>query len=371
MKPHQSALIPGCAHFLLAFSIVCVSAWALAQAAPQEAKDEWKPGTTVTELKDVVSGANPTRVVQTRSEVNGRRIETRVTEAASINGGYAPISETEQETVQVDANTTRVVHRVYGRDASGSRRLVRVTEEEKTKLPGGAERVVRTSSDADTNGRLQMTGREIQQTTPIGSDSKRTETTILSVTPNGFAPVQKTMEVEQRRGDTTEIRKSSLGVDVNGRLVPFEERQTSTTTTDATRTTQDRVVADSGNGMTVVQVTKGTEVKDAQGQQRSEVQTFTPYVPGAAPGTDLYLGRQVTTVTRTLPSGGQETEQQVKVAIPTAPREGLRVEQAVTEVSRPTAPGKTETKTRIKQWDGNQGLQTVMIGDTYHSTVVH
>lgn len=356
---------------LVAFSLLCAGTLLFSQAAPQQAGDEWKPGTTITDLKDVVSGVNPTRIVTKRSEVNGRRIESRVTEAASINGGYAPIGETEQETIKLDANTVRVVRREYGMDSSGHRQLLRVIEEEQTKLPGGGEKVNRAISNADVNGRLQVTSREIQQTTPTSPDTRKTETTVLSATPNGFAPIQKTVQVEQRRGDATEVRESSFGVDVNGRLVPFQERQFSTTTSKERRATTDRISADYGNGMSVVEVSKGIEWKDAQGQQHSQVQTYTPSIPGASPDSGLYLQREVSTVTRTQPDGTKRTEQQVQEAIPAAPREGLRVQQTVTEVTRPTGAGKSESKTTTKQWDGNQGLQTVMVGDTYNATVVH
>ena len=58
------------------------------------------------------------------------------------NGEYQPDSDTETETIHVNATTTRTVVRTYSWDANGRRNLVQVTEEEARSSASGDTQVV-------------------------------------------------------------------------------------------------------------------------------------------------------------------------------------------------------------------------------------
>lgn len=115
------------------------------------------------------------RITQTRSEANGRTLETRVIEVPSINGGYVLLSATERETVQQDSNKVRMVERLFVPDADGRRQLYQVTQAETTTLPEGGKKTVRTISYADLDGRLQTVRSDIEETVPMSASTKQND----------------------------------------------------------------------------------------------------------------------------------------------------------------------------------------------------
>ena len=58
-----------------------------------------------------------------------------------------------------DAQT---IERTFARDASGQKTLTRASQEEKQSLPTGGENVLRTTSNADLCGRLQVAAKEVR-----------------------------------------------------------------------------------------------------------------------------------------------------------------------------------------------------------------
>ena len=93
--------------------------------------------TTITDTRDLTGAVSPRRVIVTRTEQDGRTIETRIVEGPSINGGYAPLIETEQQTIQLNSNTATVVTSQYSRDANGNRQLLGVIEEQRSTATDG------------------------------------------------------------------------------------------------------------------------------------------------------------------------------------------------------------------------------------------
>ena len=53
------------------------------------------------------------------------------------DGRYVPYSQTEKESVRVDATTVRTVERTFGTGPDGQRVLVQESREETRDLPGG------------------------------------------------------------------------------------------------------------------------------------------------------------------------------------------------------------------------------------------
>jgi hypothetical protein len=172
--------------------------------------------TTITDTRDPTGATSPRRVIVTRTEQDGRTIEISIVEGPSINGGYARLIETEQQTIQLNPNAATVVTRQYSRDASGNRQLLGITEEQRSTAADGLETVVRTTSSADVNGRLQVDQREVQETVPTGDDTRQTTSTVSRQTANGFQPVLRSQQIEQRKGDVAEQQTIVLAPD--GRL---------------------------------------------------------------------------------------------------------------------------------------------------------
>src|SRR5437588_592457 len=108
--------------------------------------------------------SNPIRTVESHKEENGRTVDKQSLERLGPDGRYEPYRDTERESVRVDANTIRTVERTFGRGPDGQKALVQVREEETRRLPDGEQKVVRTVSNPDANGRLQMVQREPGET---------------------------------------------------------------------------------------------------------------------------------------------------------------------------------------------------------------
>src|SRR5262250_570762 len=123
-----------------------------AQSAPQGSTDEsWTATRDTTE-----ANTNPSRTIESHSKSGNRTIDKQTLEVLGPDRRYVSSSETETQTVQVDAMTTKTVVRTYTWDENGGRQLTQVTEEESRTTPNGGSHVVRSISDADGYGNLQV-----------------------------------------------------------------------------------------------------------------------------------------------------------------------------------------------------------------------
>jgi hypothetical protein len=112
--------------------------------------------TASSQQADPNGGMNPTRTSETHTVVDGRVVDKTVVESLGLDGQYVPYSETEKESVRVNDTTVRNIERSFGRSPDGERTLIQERQEESRSLPGGEEKVVRTISNPDANGALQV-----------------------------------------------------------------------------------------------------------------------------------------------------------------------------------------------------------------------
>jgi hypothetical protein len=113
---------------------------------------------------------NPTRTLKSHTQSGNRTVDNQSVQRRGDNGDFEPYQDVEKTTVQVNATTVRTTTRTFGRNADGAKTLVQVTEEEARTQPGGNSNVVRTTSNPDANGNLQLVQREIEETKRIGKD---------------------------------------------------------------------------------------------------------------------------------------------------------------------------------------------------------
>jgi len=151
--------------------------------------------------------------MESHTKSGDRSVDKQRIEVPGPNGGYQTDSETEKETVQVNATTTRTVARSYRWDVNGHRYLVQVTEEEARTSASGDAQVVRTTSNPDANGKLQVTQREVADTVKTNPNSQETKTTLYTPDGNGrLTPSQQTQELRKRADDqTVEVRRRRSG----------------------------------------------------------------------------------------------------------------------------------------------------------------
>jgi hypothetical protein len=323
-----------------------------------------------TDLHDLTGAMSPVRVIVARTQQDGRRIETRTIETPSINGGYATLIETEQQTIQLSPNAATVVKRQYSRDVNGNRQLLEVTEEQRSTAAGGRETVVRTTSSTDVNGRLQVVQRDVRETAPTSEDTRQTTTTVSRLTANGFQPVQRSQQIEQRKGDVAEQQTTVLAPDGNGNFVPISRTESTTTKTASGQTKDERSYGDTGlSHMIVVQRDVSSESKDAEGTH-STTQTYSAFVSGASPDPGgLVLVQQVTTSRQPAPDGSSQSKQQIQAISLGNPASGLQLATSITEVSQPASNGQTKRQI-VRSSDGNGAFPVVRVTYSHEIRII-
>lgn len=343
--------------------VVCTSAFCFAQQP--------ESSTETTNVVDATGATVPYRIVNKQTKENGRTTERQVYEAPSINGGYAPTSDVEQETIKVNDSTTKVIMRSYVQDANGSRRLSQITEQERVISPDGHDKVVSTTSRVDDNDRWQVVQRETQDSVPTGKDSRRTTSTVMRQSANGLVPVLQTETTEQREGNTTRTRQVVSNADANGGFLPSRVKETSSTETNDGITTDEKLFADDGRGqMALVDRSITVENKNGEGKSQQNVEQFSEYVPGAAPDGSLHLVRRSSQTAARDSSGAMQTHSQDQSVNPGNPADGLQTVTTATTVTTPTGPGKSDTKTTVRSLNGNGSFGTVFVTDSHETKVL-
>jgi hypothetical protein len=358
---------------VLGLSLLCGTAWAQTNYGfyqpPAAAPAAAQSSTATTDRRDLSSPTTPTRVIETHTEANGRKMDTQVLQRPSADGRLEPWVEHEEQTIQVDPRTVRVVHRLFARDPDRRRKLIEVIEEEKRTLPGSGESVVRTTSAPDLAGRFQVTRRETQERTPMGADAQQTRTTVFLPNINGgLAPSLQIDQVERKgKSGTTEIRSTTLLRDGNGRWEPSEIKESVIQKEGKEgRTEEQRVYRpDPARQLSLAERTVSREWKDPKGQEQSVVETYSVNNGGGARYEDqrVHLERRLRIVRSTRPDGSQEVSQQLEQRNTVAPNDGLRVTEKSVEVSRPNGRGGTQTHRTVQRPDGNRQLREIIIFD--------
>ena len=346
------------------------------------ASDADKSWTATSEQPDTAN-PNPTRTTETHTVTNGRTVDRQTFERVGTDGRYQPYLDFEKESIRVDATTERIVKRSFGRDPDGQKHLTQMIEEEIRTLPGGDQKLVRTSSNPDVNGRLQIVRREIQDAKQISSSVRETKTTTLSPNANGdLTPILQTEERETRGHEKTRRRRhgktwmADLPLDLcatERRIVCHEKLRTHWRATERRgretqrekgkdRVEEERVLRPDLDGkFAVAERTVTREPEGGPGERRQTVETYSTEIPGASGDGSLHLNQRVTTVHRQRSDGGNVTEEQIEERNPAAPADNPRITQKTIDIVRPSAGGTTsETKT-LQSLDSNGNLAVVWI----------
>src|SRR5262249_34903012 len=188
----------------------------LAAQTPDVKANESESWTKTTESHP--ANMNPTRTKQSHQKSASGTVDHQSVERLGPDGHYEPYYDIETESVQVNGTTTRTIERTFARDANGQRILTQVAEEEKQSLPAGAEKVVRTTSNADLDGKLQVVRRELTQTKKLNPEEQEKNTTVfLPDVQGGMAASMQIQQREKRNADhSVEVQTSTLLPDGSG-----------------------------------------------------------------------------------------------------------------------------------------------------------
>jgi hypothetical protein len=318
---------------------------ALAQEPPKSGSDESWTKTTEKPEQNV----NPSRTTESHTKSGNRTVDKQRVDVLGPNGGYKPLAETETETIQVDATTTRTVVRTYQWDGNGQRTLAQVTEESSHGTASGDVRTERKTSSADVNGNFRVVQREVADTRKLTSGAEETKSSVYRADSyGGFTQVGQTQELKTRGADdSVAVKKTTLLPDGNGDWKVSDVTEKTIKDDGKNRSTEERVSRGDLEGR--LQQSSRTVVKEtetASGEKRSIVETY----DGGA-----QLNRRVTR-TQKKDSAGEITEEKIEGPNLGNPSDGPKVTGRTKYVVKYANPG-------TQQSSGTQHTKTVEIRD--------
>jgi hypothetical protein len=332
-----------------------------AETSDSQTDDADKSWTATTESQS--DNVNPTRTTESHTRTGNRTLDSQSVQRRGLDGHFEPYQDIEKETVKVDAATERTITRAFARDADGAKILMQITEEETHTLPGGDWYVVRSTSDPDAYGKLQVVQRQIEETKKISKDVEDTKTTVMLPSVNGgLAPAMKVEELRTLGANNkVESQKTTLLPDGAGNWQVDEIWQATTRQEGKNRRTDERVSRpDSDGKLGEISHTVSTESESASGEKRNTVETYSLDVPGSARDGNLHLVERSTTSQRTNSTGQQTTEQQVEQPNLGDPGSGLQVITLTTDTVRPSSAGAQATRTiQVRDANGSFGVASV------------
>jgi len=338
---------------LCAGSIVCAEA----QDAQPNTNESWTATTQTS-----ADNASPSRTTESHVKSGNRTVDKQRMEVLGPDGRYQPDSDTEKETIEVNATTTRTVVRTYRWDANGRRYLVQVMDEEARSSAIGDTQVVRTTSNSDVNGNLQLVQRAVADTRKTSPDAQETKTTVyLSDGNGGLTPSVRTQELEKRSADhSVEVKKTTLLPDGNGNWAVGEVKENTIKEDGKNRTSEERVSrADLEGRLSEVSRTVGKETETAAGEKSNTVETYSVDVAGLTRDGSLHLNQRVATVQKK-DSASKTTEEQIEQPNPGNPSDGLQVSGKTKYTVRYAAAGTQQTKT-IQTRDVNGTFNVISV----------
>jgi hypothetical protein len=292
-----------------------------------------------------------------------RSLQTR-----GSDGNFNPYQDIETETVRISTTTMRTTIRTFVRDSGGTKTLFQITEEDKQTFPGGDSKVVRTTSNPDANGNLQVVQRENQETVKTSPDVEETKTTVMLPGINGLAPAMQILEHQKRSGNTVEIQKTTQLPDGSGNWQVGEVRHTTIKDKGKTSSSEERVSRpDLEGNLGEVTRTVREESEDGSGDRQKSEATYSIDVPGAARDNGLHLVQRVTTTQRTN-ADGQQTTKVEEQPNPGDPGAGLWVTTVNKETVRLGPAGAQATGT-IQLRDANGSLGIISVNMTKSDSV--
>jgi hypothetical protein len=171
--------------------ILCIGSAACAQAQDTQANNANESWTATTQSSG--ENTNPSRTTESHTKSGNRSEDKQSVEVFGPDGRYEHYQDTEKETIQVNATTTRTEVRTYRWDSNGKRNLVQVTEEEARSSASGDAEVISTTSNSDLNGHLQVVQRKVADTRKTSPDAQETRTIVYATDGSGgLAPSMQT-----------------------------------------------------------------------------------------------------------------------------------------------------------------------------------
>jgi hypothetical protein len=336
-----------------------------ARTTNQPANPSTPPATTTMQGGDT-SGNRPAQTVSSSSSTGpGGEVQTQVVSVPGINGGSKTLVDQETQTIQLNANTTRTITKIYGQGADGNRELIGVNQTDTTDLGDGKSKSVTKQSHLDVNNQMTVTREVDSETVPSGPNSSTTNATVLTPGAEGqMTPSQKMLEVERKGKNSTQTTSTLMMPDVNGGWTTTQKTDTVVSSQPNGQQTENKKVytVNADGNLSVSQQVVTQSWKDKKtGQEHQEVSTYatTPGGTMGPNGVGLSLVQRVSTVKSVKPNGTIETQQTYQQSSPVSMSQGLKITGQVIKVATPTKSGALSTSETVYTDNGNGQLQQV------------
>jgi hypothetical protein len=340
-------------------AVFCVAGTVCVQAQNQQSGDE----SSTTTRETTPQYANSSRTTESHTKSGNRTVDKRRMEFLGPNGGYQPTSETETETVQVDATTTRTVVRTYQWDGNGQRALASVSEQESRTTAGGGVHTDNKVSAADGNGHFQLVRREVADTKTVSPGVEETRSTVYQRDSyGGFSQAEQTQEVKTHAADdSVAVKKTTLMPDGNGSWKVSDVTEKTIKADGKDRTTEERVSRPDLDGR--LEERSRTVLKEGETAARektSTVESYSVFSPGYSDNS-MHLNQRVTSIQKK-DASGETIEQQIEQPSGGNPSDGLKVsgraKYVVKYATTGTQQATQETKT-FETRDANGNFHVV------------
>jgi hypothetical protein len=285
--------------------------------------------------------ANPSRTTESHTSSGNRTVDKQKIEILGPNGTYQPASETETETIQVDANTTRTVVRTYQWDGNGQRTLARIADQESRTTTAGGVHTENKISTSDVDGHVQLVRREVADTKTVSPGVEETKSTVYQRDSyGGFSQAAETHEVTAHNADdTVAVKKTTLLPDGNGGWQVTGVTEKTIKSDGKDRTTNERVsLRDTNGNLQERERTVSKEGETPTGEKTTTVEKYSVFSPGYSDGSSMGLSQRVTTIHKK-DSNGETTEQQIAEPSMGNPSDGPQVAARTKYVVKYATPG--------------------------------
>ena len=296
--------------------------------------------------------ANSSRTTESHRKSGNRTVDKQRIEFLGPNGGYQPAVETETETVEVDATTTRTLVRTYQFDANGQRTLARVSEQEARTTASGGVRTENKVSASDVNGHFQVIRREVADTKTVSPGVEETKSTVYQRDSyGGFSQAVQTQEVKTHKGDdSVGVKKTTLMPDGNGSWKVSDVTEKTISADGKDRTTEESVSRPDLDGR--LQERSRTVTKEgltSTGEKTSTVESYSVFSPGYS-DSSMHLNQRVTSIKKK-GANGETTERQIEEPNSGNPSDGARVSGRAKYVVKYAAPGTQQASQETKTFE--------------------
>jgi len=320
-----------------------------------------KPLESTTVYSYPAGGIAGSKVVQTRTESDGREVVTEIIESPGTDGRFQPNTETTTETTGMGSSSVKVKRNVLVNRTQGTRSLIETSEAEQEKLPDGSSRTVTNAWTPDLSGRLRLLSQRVQEVKTVSADVQETATTVY--VPSVNQPLNESERVHETQGrvESNVVRTDSHRDfrDANGKWQTTETRNKEVRTVNPAEAVEEETVWTlDGEGKLRLSEKTVTRRSGTNGSEQVATDVYSSTTVGVArsPGSPLEFDHRIRVTTTPAANGERQTITETEARNPTVINGRIQVVARTVETVRQIGPDRWETQRQTFTLDGSGRL---------------